>query len=130
MEDLAEKLTALLDSPEGMERVRGMAEALLGQNGAGAADAPSERPNNRPDGQPDEWQNLPDPATLVRLSSLLRDNREDDRTRLLLALKPHLSAPRRARVDRAVQMLRLLRLAPLLQESGLFALSAPADEGE
>ena len=46
---------------------------------------------------------------------------EDDTTRLLQALRPLLSEERRRKVDRAIQMVRMLRLLPMLQESGMLS---------
>ena len=47
---------------------------------------------------------------------------ENEKTRLLLALKPHLSNERQKRVEKAVKILKLLELAPMLGELGLFSL--------
>ena len=48
--------------------------------------------------------------------------REPDRNILLLqALRPFLEPERQKRVDEAVKLLHLMRLAPLLQESGLLS---------
>ena len=46
---------------------------------------------------------------------------DDDTTRLLQALRPLLSEARQQRVDRAMQMVRMLRILPQLQESGAFS---------
>ena len=32
MDDMAEKITSLLSDPDGMEKIKGMAEALFGEN--------------------------------------------------------------------------------------------------
>ena len=44
----------------------------------------------------------------------------DSRIALLLALKPNLSKEKQAKVDSAIKILRLLELAPLLGDMGLF----------
>lgn len=54
--------------------------------------------------------------------SALKSKGDDDRTRLLLALRPHLSEERRPRVDRAVKLLKLASVLPLLQETDLLKL--------
>lgn len=56
---------------------------------------------------------------IMKIGSALKAPRQDDRTQLLLALKPHLSPARRERVDQAVKILRLLDILPLLKDSGL-----------
>lgn len=48
-------------------------------------------------------------------------NREDDSTRLLHALRPLLSHSRQKKLDEAVKILQMMRLLPLLKDSGLFS---------
>ena len=56
---------------------------------------------------------------MMKVLSGLKNTGEDDRTRLLLALRPHLSEPRQQKVDTAVKILRVIDLLPALRESGL-----------
>lgn len=59
---------------------------------------------------------------VTRLAPLLNQvNREDDSTRLLHALRPLLSPPRQKKVDEAMKILQMMRLLPLLKESGVFS---------
>ena len=51
---------------------------------------------------------------------LLGTKGDDDRVRLLLALRPHLSKEKQNRLDKAVKMLKLLDIAPLLSQAGIF----------
>lgn len=61
-----------------------------------------------------------DPALLSTLSRAMAALREPDRNiQLLEALRPFLEEERRKKVDEAVKILHLMRLAPLLQESGV-----------
>lgn len=48
-------------------------------------------------------------------------NREDDSTRLLQALRPLLGATRQKKLDEAIKILQMMRLLPLLKDSGLFS---------
>ena len=48
-------------------------------------------------------------------------NQEDDSTRLLYALRPLLGAERQKKVDEALKILQMMRLLPLLKESGVFS---------
>ena len=56
---------------------------------------------------------------IMKIGSALKTPRQDDRSQLLLALKPHLSPARQERVDQAVKILRILDILPLLKDSGL-----------
>lgn len=60
--------------------------------------------------------------TVTRLAPLLGQvNREDDSTRLLRALRPLLSDHRQKKLDEAIKILQMMRLLPLLKDSGLFS---------
>lgn len=59
---------------------------------------------------------------VTKLGPLLsRVNQEDDSTRLLNALRPLLSGERQKKVDEAMKILQMMRLLPLLKESGVFS---------
>ncbi len=119
MDDLSEKLAELLNDPDSMSRVREMAENILGTGNP---------KNDSPPSHADIGSLLGgeiDPAQLGKIMSVisrLKSDRHDNRSQLLLALKPHLSAPRREKVDTAIKLLKLIDLLPLLKESGMFEL--------
>ena len=123
MEDLAGKLNSILNSPEGMKLVQELA-GMLGlhpQSGASpppAAPAPAAAPVPAPlAGVSPDMVNA-----MMRMAPLFSAlQQEDDTTRLLQALRPLLSEERRRKVDRAIQMVRMLRLLPMLQESGMLS---------
>ncbi len=111
MDGLTEQISALLSDPEGMERLKSMAEGLFG--GQNIPVGPPPEKNESP---------LPDIGAISKMAALLKPPADDARVRLLYALKPHLSEDKQQRVDRAVKMLRLLSIAPLLSQMGLFEL--------
>ena len=127
MEDLAGKLNSILNSPEGMKQVQELA-GMLGlhpQPGASpppAAPAPAPVPAAAPVPAPLAGV-APDMVNaMMRMAPLFSAlQQEDDTTRLLQALRPLLSEERRRKVDRAIQMVRMLRLLPMLQESGMLS---------
>ena len=91
--------------------------ALLGALGGGQASKPQESAETGLMGLNPQALSL-----MTRLAPLLnRANREDDATRLLRALRPLLSEGRQKKVDEAIQILQMLRLLPLLKESGVFS---------
>lgn len=58
-----------------------------------------------------------DPAVLAKIMHimpLLQSGTDNDRTRLICALKPLLSKPRRQKADEALQLIRLLEILPLI----------------
>lgn len=139
MDNLAAQLSELLESPDGMDKIREMASmlmtpetekapppasgdlppdidmdklrdiasSLLGQQGAA---------NNTP-----QNSSMPSPGdmkVMMKIMQALRSDAKDERSRLLMSLRPYLSEKRQARVDNAVKILRLVQLIPLLSESG------------
>lgn len=110
MDNLSEKLAGILNDPESLERIKKMAEGLLGEK-----EPEPEPPPSAGGGFPD----VSELAGMMKVLSGLKNTGEDDRTRLLLALRPHLSEPRQQKVDTAVKILRVIDLLPALRESGL-----------
>lgn len=111
MDDIADKISELLNDPEGMDRIRRMAQSVLGQ----------EKPQPKADSA--GISALADGVDLTRLIpviSRLKSTEDDNRVALLNALRPHLSEERQQRLDRAVKLLKISAVLPLLQESGIF----------
>lgn len=107
MDDISEKLSALLSDPEGMNRIKSMAENLLGTREEAHA------PKN------DELD-IDIGALTGILKKMKGGGTNDPRINLLQALRPNLSAERRERVDGAIKILKLIELAPMLKDMGLF----------
>lgn len=112
--ELAERLSALLSDPDGLEQIKNMAAGLFGGNAV--------MPEPEPKKEESPFGDL-DIASVAKIVGMIKSKSgENEKTRLLLALKPHLSVDRQKRVDTAVKILKLLDLAPMLGELGLFKL--------
>ena len=143
MDDLNQQINQILSDPQSMQQLQSMANALgLGSNPQptppappanggidasalagvlstlGAANPPAPAP-----AQPALGGVTPELLqTVSRLMPLLSQiNREDDSTRLLQALRPLLSEKRQKKLDEAAKILQMMRLMPLLKDSGLFS---------
>ena len=138
MDDLTQQLQKVLSDPQTMGQLQGLLSSLGGQE---------EKPATAPSGGPDlsallgalgGGQASPPPAEspstalaginppalslMARLGPVLSQaNREDAAPRLLRALRPLLGEARQKKVDEAIQILQMLRLLPLLKESGVFS---------
>lgn len=110
MDDLNQKLAQILNDDESMNRIRKMAESLL-------SDKPEPKPEQ--DASPIGIVDSNELMGIMSLVSKLNTQNSDARTDLLKALKPHLSEPKREKVDTAIKILRLLELLPVLKESGV-----------
>ena len=112
MEDLNEKLTRLLSSPEGMEKIQSMMSAL------GGALPQEEAPPPQP--MPPPAAGGIDMAALSKVLPLLGQmNQENEDTRLLAALRPYLHGQRAERLEESMRLLKLMKLLPLLTEGGV-----------
>lgn len=122
MDELAEKITQILNDPDGMDMVKSLAGSLLG--GQNAPQVSEETPTGGALSLPDSGGLSLDPKQLGMImkvmNSLKSNDADDDRIRLLTALRPHLSPERQKKTDTAVKMLKLLKLLPLIKDSGLF----------
>ena len=117
MEDLSRKITELLSNPETMEQIKGLT-GLLGQSDFSAQNnvpkppLPPSKPTN-------DFINPEMLGTVMKFAPLLKSvNQEDDSTRLLKALKPFLRDERKKKVDEAIKLLGLMKMLPLLKDSG------------
>ena len=55
-------------------------------------------------------------AKLIELMPLLQSKGDDERTRLIAALKPLLSPQRRRKADEAIQLMRLMDMLPIIEK--------------
>lgn len=114
MADLSETIGSILNDPSAMEQIK----ALGGMLGIGGDDQSSQ-----PSKPESPGLSAIDPGMMGLMMKLMplmgRLREDDDSTRLLYALRPFLSEKRQSRVDGAVRLLSIIRVLPLLKESGL-----------
>ena len=118
MDDLTGKINELLSDPESMEKIKNLAGMFASSSGSGAQSSDNQSRQDNDNGA----DNFPiDPAMLLKIKSALDIMKKDDpRVDFLLALKPNLSDPRQKKIDEAIHILKLLSLAPMLREQGIF----------
>ena len=104
-EDIGSILSSLSD--EDMANLSNAAQQLLGGNG----------------GEKEKSEPAPDPlggidpqmiSKIMQLMPLLQNSGDNDRTRLICALKPLLSPQRRQKADEAMQIMRLIDVLPMI----------------
>ena len=138
MEDLSARLEQLLSDPQMLSRLGELAAGL--GLGAGQGQPPPAEDSPPPSGSApgrsagfrlrggrrrggDAGGGTPaagllsDPALLGRIAQVVSSLSTPDRdTQLLMALQPFCSEHRRKKVEEAAQLLRIIRLLPLLEE--------------
>nr|WP_319489521.1 hypothetical protein [uncultured Caproiciproducens sp.] len=118
MDDLAAKLSELLGSPGGLDKLKGLAGLLGGAAAESATDSPppeSPQSGGSPLGIDSEALQM-----MTKIAPLLSSFRqEDDSTRFLHALRPMLGEERQKKLDESIKLLQLMRMLPLLKSSGI-----------
>ena len=101
MDELEEKLNAVLNNPSELEKISKIASAIMG----GSGDKP-EPPPQEPD---------IDMGMLKQMLSGLRGNggKKSESQDLLEAMKPFLAEKRRRKIDKAMKLARLASLAEI-----------------
>lgn len=112
MDDFSQKLRSILTDPESVRNLSELAEMLKAsdEENPDTAEMSSEAPPEPPQ---------IDVAKLLSIGQALTQAEDDKTAALILALRPHLTAERAKRADRAVKLLRLYTAAGILRESGM-----------
>ncbi|MCI9414447.1 MAG: hypothetical protein HFJ79_04595 [Clostridiales bacterium] len=131
-DNLTDKISQLLGSPEGMQKIQSTL-AALGMDGGGQEEAPSgPGPVVAPGvaeaasslslpGGLGGGDGLPDMQMIAKLAPLLSGMKgDDDNTRLLQSLRPFLSGDREGRLDESIKIMRMMKMLPMLREQNLF----------
>lgn len=113
MDDLSQKLAGILNDPQALENLKNMADSILSGDNSSNSDGSSP-----PQGFPDMEQL----SNIMAIMSKLNGSQDNDRTRLINALKPYLSEKRQAKAENAIKLLKIIELWPLIKESGMFNL--------
>ena len=121
MDGIAENISKILENPEQMETLTAMANSLFSGENNGGENKKEEQPSGTGSAL-GGLSDIADMGTILKIGKALQSGVTDERSQLLLALKPHLSPERRPRVDKAVKILRLISLVPILREQGVLNL--------
>ena len=101
MDDLERQLNSILSDPKQMEQIAGLARSLMGDGAQGTTPEPG-----------------PDAALLGRIASLMQSGGEGREQALLKAMAPYLSEKRCGKLDNALRLAKLARIARLAMEQG------------
>ena len=127
MSEFDDKLNALLSNPDSMAQIMQLAQSLSGQSDTGGQAPPQPSP---PPPQPPQTPLQPpsgdyaadllsslsgglDPKLLARLLPVLQElsrPEDHDACQLLHALRPYLRQDRQGKVERAIQLARLIHI--------------------
>lgn len=102
MSEMQDAINQILSDPEAMKQVQSLGEQL-------GLSKPQPKPE--PEGL----------GALTKIAPLMNSFSADDEvSRLLEALRPFLGEEKRRRLDQAARLMRLIKVIPLIKDSGLF----------
>ena len=119
MSEWEDQINSILSDPEQMSRITELANSLLSGGGSAGAAAEADTAGSMPDlsrlAESLRGGGSADSALLGRLGRLLHSAQaENGREQALLeAMKPYLSEKRRSKMDRAMQLAHMAKLAQL-----------------
>lgn len=123
MDDVNEKLNALLSDPGSMAQIMQLAQQLSGSMGGDTAQTVTASPAASPSTPPPAPLGGLDPQTIARYLPLLQELTRDtsQTTQLLYALRPFLKDGKQNKVERAARLARLITIGKrFLSEGGGF----------
>ena len=113
MSDIQDKINKILNDPEALKQVQSLG-AQLGLSGS----APVNQAPDPPSSPPVSGDMMNALAKFAPMMSSFSE--DDDVSRLLNALRPFLSEEKQLKLDRAQRLMKLVRIIPLIKDSGLF----------
>lgn len=117
MDDISEKLSAILNDPQAMKEIASLASGL------GVDTSGLHKEEEKPPAQNITRQSPDESAMLSGLVPMLSALKQDDDTvRLLEAMRPFLSEERREKLDKAKRLIKVMKLMPMLRDLPLFDL--------
>ncbi|MEE0875550.1 MAG: hypothetical protein UIH27_19145 [Ruminococcus sp.] len=114
MSDIQDQINQILNNPEAMQQVRSLG-AKLGLDASPSAPSAPSSPQQQSGDSGDLTRALGTLAPLMKRASA-----GDETAALLNALRPFLSEERALRLDQAQRLMKLMKLIPLIKDSGLF----------
>lgn len=122
MDDIAEKINALLSDEESMRQIRELA-SMFSSGNMGDGESPeaggenfSQEDSTGSESSDSDFPNINFAAIFQLMGAMSQSDKNCD---LLVALKPHLCAERQVKIDKAVRLLKLYNLFVTARESGL-----------
>lgn len=114
--DITSKITEVLNNPESMKKFGEFASGFLAQ--------PESSKKSPVFEDSDISINPEQMGSIIKIISALKKSSsdEDNNTKLLTALKPHLSEKRGKKIDKALSLMKIAKLLPVLKESGIMNL--------
>lgn len=122
MDNLTGKLMELLANKENIENLKNLSNII----NANLENSNEKTENNTPSAPQKETLSeniIPTDIiqTVVKLLPIISSiNEEDNNTKLLNALRPHLSSKRQEKLDESIKLMQVFKILPVLKSQGIF----------
>ena len=109
MSEFEDRLNSILNDPEQMDKIASMAKSLMG---GGGPDSAPQQTQPTDSGASSLLEGL-DPGMIQRVMQMMSGMNQgpDENTALLEAMKPFLKEKRRAKMDRALKLAKMAKMA-------------------
>lgn len=114
---MAGKLMQMLNNKDSLDKIKNLASmfSLPANN--------EDKPNEKKSDNPLSISAIPvdTMSKIMKVMPLLSSvNKEDENTKFLKALRPHLKSKRQKKLDDAIKMLQIIKILPILKEQDIF----------
>lgn len=125
MDDLTNKLMELLANKENLKNIKSLSNIINSSTEDSSTQSDKSELEKPVEHQIKESQNeivsTDAVQAIMKLMPLLSSiNKEDNNTRLLAALRPHLSEKRQVKLDESIKMMQMFKILPILKSEGIF----------
>lgn len=116
MDDLFSSLENFINSPDGKKQLDDLSK-MFNTNETSTNDTNSSDNNENNKGFDFSGIDI----NMIMMIGQIMDglNSEDENTKLLKALKPHLKEEKHEKIEKAIKILKMLSILPLLKDSGI-----------
>lgn len=120
MENLTDKITNLLSDPEMIDKIKNISGLLDNEK----LDSKNENTENKSKNSNEQDDTLPFPPEIIQMILKLMPilssiKKEDKYTKFIEALKPLLSEKKQKKLDSSSNILKIIRILPLLKNQGI-----------
>ncbi len=114
MDDISNMISGLLESPEGLDKIKSLAGLLLAGDENKTKKGENTTSSETPSGL--------DTSMLLKVKNLMSkiNTKDDKRVNLLMALRPYLSHKRIENMDNAIKLLKFSQIALVLGDDFKF----------
>ncbi|HCR73926.1 MAG TPA: hypothetical protein DIW26_05975 [Ruminococcus sp.] len=120
MDDVMGRIQEMLSDEESMQQIKELADMLSASSAPPEQPSPDSRNNNNSNNNNNNNNDIGfDFGMIFKIQEIMSAAKSDKDAELIMALKPHLSAEKQERADKAVKFMKLFSVWETLKSSGM-----------